>query len=201
MIHQIKNKIIKTEKVKWRELEWLQTDLKDLSDEAMKKLKRSIISNGFTAPFHVWDSGETIYILDGCHRQRVLRAIERDGFEIPELLPANFVKCKDKRQAAKMVLLFSSIYAKVVDEGIQGHIESHELNINSIMSEIELPIVDVETLLETPSELDSPQEEELKYFEKVHILISFPPDKLIEIQGLIDALREFDFVEYEQSSN
>lgn len=42
---------------------------------------------------------------------------------------------------------------------------------------------------------------ELKPFQRTHILLSFPPEKLIEIQEYIEKITQFDFVEYEQGSN
>lgn len=45
------------------------------------------------------------------------------------------------------------------------------------------------------------QELELKPFQRTHILLSFPPEKLIEIQEYIEKIIQLDFVEYEQGSN
>ena len=42
---------------------------------------------------------------------------------------------------------------------------------------------------------------ELQPFNKTHILLSFKPEKLIEIQKYIDKIMEIESVEYEQSSN
>ena len=42
---------------------------------------------------------------------------------------------------------------------------------------------------------------ELKNYEKTHVLISFSPEKLMEIQDLLEKLKSFEFIEYEQSSN
>ena len=38
-------------------------------------------------------------------------------------------------------------------------------------------------------------------FHRTHILISFPPEKLIDIQHLLNEIKTKEFVEYEQSSN
>jgi hypothetical protein len=45
------------------------------------------------------------------------------------------------------------------------------------------------------------KKEELRPFLKTHILISFSPEKMIEIQDLIQKITEIEGVEYEQSSN
>lgn len=41
----------------------------------------------------------------------------------------------------------------------------------------------------------------LSGFKKTHILISFPPDKMIEVQEHLEKILQIDSVEYEQSSN
>ena len=106
----IKNKIIKTKLVDWRSLEWLQGDLKELSDESFNKLKQSLKKNDFIMPFNVWNNGKT-WILDGHHRKRALAELEKEGFKSPSMLPANFIDCKNKKEASKLVLVYSSIYA------------------------------------------------------------------------------------------
>jgi hypothetical protein len=45
------------------------------------------------------------------------------------------------------------------------------------------------------------QEEEVEYFERTHILLSFPPQKLMEIQEHLEKIKEKEYVEYEQNSN
>ena len=40
-----------------------------------------------------------------------------------------------------------------------------------------------------------------KPYNKTHILLSFPPEKLVEIQHLIETIKNYDFIEYEQTSN
>jgi len=45
------------------------------------------------------------------------------------------------------------------------------------------------------------EEKDLRYFEKTHVLISFPPEKLIEIQEYLEKIKEKNYIDYEQSSN
>ena len=56
-----------------------------------------------------------------------------------------------------------------------------------------------------PFQLEKPKKvkevHELKNYEKTHVLISFSPEKLMEIQALLEKLKSFEFIEYEQSSN
>ncbi len=45
------------------------------------------------------------------------------------------------------------------------------------------------------------EEVEIRPFEKTHVLLSFPPDRLIDVNHLLQQLADLDFVEYEQTSN
>lgn len=45
------------------------------------------------------------------------------------------------------------------------------------------------------------KEEELKPFKKTHVLISFPPEKLLELKPHLEAIKNIGGIEYEQGSN
>jgi len=156
---KIQSKIIKQELVSWRNLKWLQSSkLKDLGAKGIDKLKNSLKENNFVQPFNVWQDGKgTIWILDGHHREKALKQLEAEGYEIPELLPANFVECTDRKEAAKMVLLYSSIYAKITNEGLGEFLDDFELDISNLLNEIDLPGLDFDSILEPetlPEDID-----------------------------------------------
>jgi hypothetical protein len=46
-----------------------------------------------------------------------------------------------------------------------------------------------------------PKDVELKPYVRTHVLLSFPPEKMVHIQSLLQKITEFSFVEYEQSNN
>lgn len=52
-----------------------------------------------------------------------------------------------------------------------------------------------------PKEKKVAETKELKPFKRVHVLLSFPPEKIIELQSLLEKIMAFDFVEYDQISN
>src|SRR5437899_13066977 len=81
------------------ELTQLQGELKELSQAAFQKLRASILKNGITFPFFIWQDEDTNFILDGTQRDRVLKAMAKEGFEIPPL-PCAVIQAKDKRAAA-----------------------------------------------------------------------------------------------------
>lgn len=144
----ISSRILKTELINWRELNFIQNDnFKELSEEAKHKLKASIVSNNFMQPFYVWeDENSKKWCLDGKHRTLLLEALINDGIKVPLELPATFIECKSKKDAAKLVLLFSSQYAKVTEIGFSDFIKLNELNLEEFISEIDLPSLDMSFL-------------------------------------------------------
>lgn len=56
-------------------------------------------------------------------------------------------------------------------------------------------------ITETTQKELKPEKKELKAFKKTHVLLSFPPDKILEVEEVLGKLIEKDYIEYEQSSN
>jgi hypothetical protein len=135
----ISNRIIKTALISWRELKWFHTDLKKLHRESLEKLKQSLISNNFVQPFNVWQLGRTVLILDGQYRMKAMQTLEKEGYDIPDLLPANFIQCKNRADAARMVLVYSSIYANITESGLDSFVQANNLDIAAMSLEINLP--------------------------------------------------------------
>lgn len=140
----LQSRVLKYELIKWKELEVLQADsLKEISPDDYNRLKNSILENKFIQPFFVWES-DKIYCLDGKHRITVLNDLEASGVEIPELLPAVFIDCFCKKDAAVLVLLFSSNYAKVTQLGFADMLKEYELDFDLMKSALNLPEFNME---------------------------------------------------------
>lgn len=138
----LKSRVLRTEPADWQKFQFIQQDdFKDLSAEARAKLKASILYNEFTQPFYVWQDPDSsiIYCLDGKHRTIILEELKREGYDIPQFLPATFIECADKKEAAKFVLIYSSIYAKITQQGLFDFIKEFDLSYESMISEVDLP--------------------------------------------------------------
>lgn len=137
---EIKNKITQFKLVDWRSLNWLQNEnLKDLDFTNFEKLKNSLRKNNFIQPFNIWkDAKGKLWILDGSHRQRAMIEMEKEGATIPKNLPANFVDCKNKKEAAKLVMVYSSYYAKITEVGVKEFLELNNILLSDIDSETDL---------------------------------------------------------------
>jgi len=75
--------------------------------------------------------------------------------------------------------------------------------VDSLVEEFGIDAVDLGVDLEDNQEMQKGNiiKENIKPFIKTHILLSFPPEKMIYIQDLIENITQIEGVEYEQSSN
>jgi DNA modification methylase len=137
----VKSRVLKTEMINWRELKFIQNDnFKDLPEEAKHKLKASIVSNNFTQPFYVWEDFEgTLWCLDGKHRTVLLEELIKEGMEVPYQLPGTFIHCDNKKEASKLVLIYSSMYAKITQEGLFDFMKFNELVFEELKDQVQLP--------------------------------------------------------------
>jgi len=112
---------------------------KEFDEQAKNKVKASIKENSFVQSFKVWQSPEgIIYCLDGFHRCLVLRELEQDGIQVPEEFFGEFIECKDKVEAAKLVLVYSSVYARVSQQGLNAFLMAYEIDYLDVASQIDL---------------------------------------------------------------
>jgi DNA modification methylase len=136
----IRSRVLKTEEIEWQNASWLQNEnLKELSSDSVEKLKTSLKNNSFVMPFHVWQDGEKTWILDGHHRQKALQLLKDEGNEIPNLLPATFIDCEDIKEASKLVLIYTSQYAKITQQGLHDFFEKFDLDLAELKFEIDIP--------------------------------------------------------------
>ena len=115
----IGSRVIGFENIDWQKLEFLQDDnFKEWINDGDKKLLQSLVKYQFIDPFKVWKNDGKLYCLDGKHRFLDLMKAKESGINVPELLPATFIGCSDIKEAAEMVLIYSSAYSKITYEGL-----------------------------------------------------------------------------------
>jgi DNA modification methylase len=76
----------------------------------------------------------------------VLEEMAGEGHAVPDLLPAIFVECRDKKDAAELVVVYSSIYAKVTEQGLYDFMQTYDLNMDDLKTTIDLPGFDEQKL-------------------------------------------------------
>lgn len=145
------SRVIKTQNINWRELQFIQHDgFKDLDPDSAHRLKSSILSNRFAQPFYVWEDPEsgTIFCLDGKHRTLMLEQLISEGYTVPYQLPATFIDCANKKEAAKLVTIYSSIYAKVSQQGLFDFLKEYDLDFAELREQMDLPEFDMLSMSE-----------------------------------------------------
>ncbi len=126
---QIISKIIKTELITWSELKFVQDDnFKEWVGNGDKKLMESILKYQFIDPFKVYEENGVLYCLDGKHRFLDLKKAIENGVDIPEKLPATFIDCANMKEAAELVLVYSSHYATITQQGLLDFVSKFDLD-------------------------------------------------------------------------
>lgn len=154
---ELRSRILGLEMIDWKAMEFIQSDnFKVSTDEQYQKVVSSLVNNQFVAPFYVWqDKAGKHWCVDGKRRDTVLRRIEEEGgaevynvdtgqnqfyeISIPAELPALIIEADSQEEAAKLVLLYSSGYGEVTQQGLAEFIEQYDLNFPELKFDINLP--------------------------------------------------------------
>jgi len=121
-----------------KDLENFQGNLKVLTDENYKKLKKEILELGFCEAITVWNNK----ILNGHQRVTVLRKMREEGYVIPPI-PVNTVDAKDKAEAKRIILSLTSQFGKITSEGLYEFMKEAEIDLDEVMSSFSFSDVDL----------------------------------------------------------
>lgn len=139
-ITNITSRVLKTEAIEWMSLKFIQhDDFKEWIDDGESKLKSSLLKYQFVDPFKVWENEGKVYCLDGKHRFKDLLLLQESGVNVPKKLPATFMHCESFEDAAKLVLVFSSQYAKITQQGLMDFVNKFDLELPEINDSMILP--------------------------------------------------------------
>lgn len=125
------------------ELTPLQGQLKNLTNQNYEKFKKQLLELGFSAPFFVWKDNETNYIGDGHMRLYTLKQMRDEGIHIPDQLPVVYFDAKDKKEAKKKVLAFTSQYGEMTIEGLSDFAIDGGIEFNEIVESFRFPEIDL----------------------------------------------------------
>lgn len=187
-------------KADYRTVENIQGDLKNLSKEDYDRLRTSLKENGLLMPFAMWlnPADEKMYLIDGNQRRRVFLFENVTPFEIPYIL----VPGKTIDESKKNLLQISSNYGKVTEKGLTDFVINLDIPQDWIDNTITFAALakGFGDAIEKPV-THLPKQMEIKPFTKTHILISFPPERLIDLEEHIKKMMDYPDVEVEQGSN
>lgn len=137
------SRVLKTELIDWQELQFIQQDnFKEWINNGSEKLIESILKYQFIDPFKVWHHKGVNYCLDGKHRFLDLQKVIQSGRVVPDQLPATFINCKNIKEAAELVLVYSSAYAKITQEGLLDFVNKFDLDFPDLQELLNIPEFD-----------------------------------------------------------
>jgi len=183
MPKEIKNKIVKTELISWEELKGYEfNQLKDNSNRDISKLKNSIINQGFSFALCNWY--EHKFIIDGTGRHLALLELEKEGYEIPDLV-VNQIQAENIKEAKKLALMVSSQHGQITQTSL-ADFTSLDFEIEELKeladSELNLWALDYlmkETTTEDYSLLDEVEDDQIERMSgdvKKAVQIEFTPE-------------------------
>jgi hypothetical protein len=154
----VRMRVLRTAPVRWRECEWFQDDLVAIAPADLARLKKNIRENGILGGFTLWEEktpkGKRRWILDGHQRKLALSELESEGLQLPDTVPGTFVDCRNRSEAAAVVLLLRSTYGKTDDDRLLEFVEKNDLDMAALGDSLKLDNVD---LADVAARLDGPE--------------------------------------------
>lgn len=124
-------------------LERFQGDLKEITPEAMDKLKASIVKYGFSFPIFVWQTK----ILDGHQRLEAAKQLIKDGYMLKGgKLPVVQIEADSDQEAAEKLLLINSRYAQITQAGFDAFVTDFDIDLSGFSGLLEIPEIDFEDI-------------------------------------------------------
>lgn len=124
-----------------------QGQLKTLSEQDYKKLRKTIAKDGFSFPVFVWSNQGKNYMIDGHQRIATVMKMLNDGFKLSDgTLPVAWIEAESRSEAKKKVLLASSQYGRYTEESVFQFIQDSQINFHDVAPLLELPQINMATL-------------------------------------------------------
>lgn len=171
---------------KLNELKKLENNPRKINDEQFKKLCESIRDNKdyFEArPLILSNRTGELVIIAG--NQRYEASLKLGLLEVPTFLIENLTEEREKEII---------IRDNVANGEFNWDILGNDWNPKDLY---DWGLIDESNNYEQLNE----EEIEIKPYTKTHILLSFPPEKLSEIEPLLKQIIDKEYIEYEQGSN
>jgi ParB-like chromosome segregation protein Spo0J len=173
-----------------------QGKLKSITKENFTKLKKSIVKDGLPLGFHVWKNNDKIFLIDGHHRHLALKSLREEGYFVAPV-PCNIVLAKNKKEAAKSILISNSKYADMNDESLSDFMIDQELALDDLEF-LDLIDLDMNDYFEDQLGLT---EEEKAYTDKIKAPIYEPKGEKPEINKLFDLSKTKELLEKIKASS
>lgn len=121
-----------------------QGQLKELAEEDYQKLKKEILTLGFSEPVSVWQDGGKNYLLNGHQRHSTIkRMVEQEGYTIGPI-PISGVEAGSIAEAKRKVLAFTSQYGKMTPQGLYDFSIDADISPEEIKNRFRFPEIDLD---------------------------------------------------------
>lgn len=149
-----------------------QGELKILDDFNYEKLRKNILTDGFSAPIFVWPNLDKFYILDGHQRLRVIRTLAAEGYVIPDL-PVVLIHAKDHDDAKKRLLALTSQFGKVDGQGLYEYLIKNNIDPRELQETYRLQEIKTEKFIAEYFDFPQPEIPEFNTKQKRKLVICF----------------------------
>ena len=194
------------EKLNWTTVQRRVGDLipnpenyKKLSETKKKKLIASLEKFGLV-DIPVIDFDEVL--LSGHQRLVCLIVMEKENDVIDVRFPNRKLT---KEELKEYTLLANQQFGDVDFDMLDAFLSDVDLDLEIIgidMTGFNHAVENItKEMVSEQKEKREPETKELKPYKMTHVLISFPPEKIVMIQSELEKIMNHDFVEYDQISN
>lgn len=115
-----------------------QGNLKTLSEDAYRRIKKEIVETGFAFPFHVWIDGGRNKLIGGHQRLVGLKRMRGEGFVIPAL-PMVTVEAKNIKEAKRRVLQDVSQFGTITPRGLYDFMLDADISMDDLEDSFKMP--------------------------------------------------------------
>lgn len=122
-------------------LKEFQGNLKDLSEESYQRLRKDILTLGFSEPISVWKNNGQLKILSGHQRLKALNRMKAEGFTIPPI-PINYIDAVDEKEAKKKVLSLTSQFGEITGKGLKEFADESGITFDEMKDAFRFPEID-----------------------------------------------------------
>ena len=126
------------------QLQNFQGSLKKLPSSEYRKYKKSILTHGVIDVFKVWRNQDKEFLMDGHQKLLILTDLIKSEKYIVDDLPVSDVFPKDEKEAKQWLLLITSRYGQVTQEGFNNYLKEANITFDNVKLDIELPEIDVD---------------------------------------------------------
>ena len=134
------------------ELTDFQGNLKERTNDDIRRISDSIKQHGFSFPFFVWANGGQNLIIDGHGRYAALHSLAEEGYEIPAL-PVVYIKAETEDMAKALLLQVNSLYGETSSEVLLSIVEE----IGASLEDFSFPQVVFDFDKDSPAEYFAPE--------------------------------------------